>query len=316
LKDRLIIKFPYIPGRDFAGIIKKTGSKVDKLARGDRVFGYQPPKYNGSWAQHIVVNQKYACVIPENINFDEAAAIPYCALTAYHVLTEALGIGFNKKVWITNGSGGVGSWAVQIAKDLGAIVIATTSTENKGWLRKLGADEVIDYKTTKLENYPKDIDLVFDTYGNIKTLNPMKYMKAGGKIVSIVEDIDPALAQMYNVTCQYYEMQESCDKLPEILKLISGARIKYQITKKHPFVDIMEGIKASKRGHVDGKIVVIVDEKDIMKAKDLKEKMFELEKPKAKVSAPEKDNEGKTPAKTPEDNTANIVNLEPVTKGQ
>jgi len=282
LKDNLIIKFPYVIGRDFSGIVKKVGSKVQKFSRGDRVFGYQPAKYNGAFAQNIVVNQKYVAPLDENLHFDEAAAIPFCALTAYHVLNNLVKVTYNTKIWITNGSGGVGSWAVQIAKEMGAIVIATTSTENKGWIRKLGADEVVDYKLTKPENYPKDIDVVFDTRGDLKTLNPMKYMKAGGTIISIVEEIDPAMAQMYNVNFQYYEMQAPADGLQEITKLIINSRIKPQIRSKFTFLDTIKGLENSKMGHVDGKIIVTIDEKDIEKAMNMKDKFFESDKPKHK----------------------------------
>ena len=278
LKDNLIIDFPYILGRDFAGFVKNVGSKVSKVSRGDRVFGYQPAKNNGCLGQYAVVNQKYVCPLEETINFEDAAAIPFSAGLAYHVLHEILKVKYNTKIWITNGSGGVGSWAVQIAKEAGAIVIATTSTENKSWLRKLGADEVVDYRLTKPDQFPKNVDLIFDTWGNLKELNPMKFMKAGGKIVSIVEEIDPALAQMYQITSSYYDMNASCDNLAEIMKMIKNGRIKQQIRSKFTFLDLTKALDSSKMGHVDGKIVISIDEKDIIKAFEMKEKFFEIEK--------------------------------------
>jgi len=282
LKDRLIISKPYIIGRDFSGFVKKAGSKVDQFSRGDRVFGYQPAKYNGAFAQFIVVNQKYICKLEETLKFDEAAAIPYCSLLAYTVLKDIFDIKYNQKVWITNASGGIGVWAVQIAKEMGAIVIATTSTENKGWLRKLGADEVVDYKLTKLENYPKNIDYVFDTRGDIKKIGYMQYMKAGGKIVSVVEDVDPAMASMFNVSGQYYEMNAEASKLTEITKMIANGKIKVQIRNKYTLLDVMKGLETSRMGHVDGKIIITIDERDFEKAIALKEKFFMLESEKNK----------------------------------
>jgi alcohol dehydrogenase len=282
LKDKLMINKPYIIGRDFSGIVKKSGSKVDNFGRGDRVFGYQPAKYNGAFSQFIVVNQRYIAKLDENLAFDEAAAIPYCGLLAYHVLRDIFDIKYNQKVWITNGSGGIGVWAVQIAKEMGAIVIATTSTENKGWIRKLGADEVVDYKLTKPEKYPKGIDYVFDTRGGIKETGYMQCMKAGGKIVSVVEDVDPAMASMFNVTGQYYEMNADASKLTEIVKMIHATKIKVQISKKFKLMEAMKGLESSRMGHVDGKIVVTIDEKDFDKTMALKEKFFVLESEKNK----------------------------------
>jgi alcohol dehydrogenase len=280
LSDKKAVKMPYIIGREFSGLVKRCGSKVKDFSRGDRVYGYSPLQKNGCLSQFVIVDQKYACKMDKDLTFEDAATIPYCGLLAYTVLKDIFTIKYNTKVWITNGTGAVGSWAVQIAKDMGAIVIAGTSTENKGALRKLGADQVIDYKLSKTDAFPKDVDYIFDTSGKFTTTDekgvttytfePWKYIREGGVFVSIVAEASELEGKLksQNATFRRYDMEATCENLPVLVKLIQESKIRPEIRSTFKFHEIMKGLDISQMGHCDGKIVVTVNEKDVEKARD------------------------------------------------
>src|SRR6266853_594609 len=134
---------PLIPGYDIAGIVEKTGAKVTNLKAGDAVYGY--PTFGGGWAEYIAVKQWEVAAKPKTLNFAEAAAVPMGALTAWQALVDTAQLHPGKTIVVHGGSGGVGSFAVQIAKARGARVIATASTANQNLLKQLGADVAIDY---------------------------------------------------------------------------------------------------------------------------------------------------------------------------
>src|SRR5437588_5136387 len=141
---------PLIPGYDVAGIVEKTGVKVTKLKAGDAVYGY--PTFGGGWAEYVTVTEGEVAVKPHSLNFVDAAAVPMGALTAWQALVDTAQLRAGQTILIHGGSGGVGSFAVQIAKACGARVIATASTANQDLLKQLGADQPIDYTKTRVED--------------------------------------------------------------------------------------------------------------------------------------------------------------------
>jgi NADPH:quinone reductase-like Zn-dependent oxidoreductase len=151
---------PLIPGYDIAGIVEKTGGNVTKLKVGDAVYGY--PTFGGGWAEYVPVREWEVATKPKSLNFLEAAAVPMGALTAWQALVDTAKLQPGQSILIHGGSGGVGSFAVQIAKALGARVIATASTANQDLLKRLGADVAIDYTKTKFEDVARDVDAVLD----------------------------------------------------------------------------------------------------------------------------------------------------------
>src|SRR6266705_4706442 len=166
---------PLIPGYDIAGIVEKTGVKVTKLKAGDAIYGY--PTFGGGWADYVTVTEGEVAAKPASLSFTEAAAVPMGALTAWQALVDVAKLHDGQTILIHGGSGGVGSFAVQIAKARGACVIATASTANQGLLKQLGADVAIDYTKTRFEDVVKDVDLVLNcvradtltrTYGVMK----------------------------------------------------------------------------------------------------------------------------------------------------
>src|SRR5216117_3238270 len=154
---------PLIPGYDIAGIVEKTGVKVTKLKAGDAIYGY--PTFGGGWAEYVIVIEGEIAAKPASLNFTEAAAVPMGALTAWQALVDTAQVQPGQTILIHGGSGGVGSFAVQIAKARGARVIATASTVNQDLLKQLGADVAVYYTKTKFEDVAKDVDAVLDPVG-------------------------------------------------------------------------------------------------------------------------------------------------------
>src|SRR6187200_3137796 len=181
---------PLIPGYDIAGVVEKTGANVTKLKVGDAVYGY--PTFGGGWADYVTVKEWEVAAKPKSLNFAEAAAVPMGALTAWQALVDVAKLQPGQTILIHGGSGGVGSFAVQIAKARGARVIATASTANQDLLKELGADVAIDYTKTKFEEVAKDVDVVFDTVGRDTLSRSYAVVKKGGIITTIVSRPDQA----------------------------------------------------------------------------------------------------------------------------
>src|SRR5947208_12126732 len=181
---------PLIPGYDIAGIVEKTGGKVAKLKAGDAIYGY--PTFGGGWAEYVTVSEEEVAAKPASLSFTEAAAVPVGALTAWQALVDVAQLRAGQTILIHGGSGGVGGFAVQIAKARGARVIATASTVNQDLLKQLGADVAIDYTKTRFEEIAKDVDAVLDPVGKETLARSYDVVKKGGIVMSLVARPDPA----------------------------------------------------------------------------------------------------------------------------
>src|ERR1041385_746641 len=188
---------PLIPGYDVAGVVEKTGAKITKFKKGDAVYGYA--LFGGGWAEFAVLAENEAALIPKSATFTEAAAVPLAALTAWQALIDTAKLPAGQTVLIHGGSGGVGSFAIQIAKAKGAKVIATASTANQDLLKQLGADVAIDYTKTKFEDVAKNVDVVFDTVGRDTLARSYPLVKKGGIVTTIVSRPDQALLDKYGI---------------------------------------------------------------------------------------------------------------------
>src|SRR5438874_5371674 len=169
---------PLIPGYDIAGVVEKTGAKVTKLKVGDPIYAYV--MWGGGYAGYAVATEGEGAAKPKSITFVEAAGVPLAASTAWQALIDAAKLSAGQTVLIHGGSGGVGSFAIQIAKARGAKVIATASTPNQGLLKQLGADVAIDYSKTKFEDIAKDVDVVLDSVGKDTLARSYGVVKKGG----------------------------------------------------------------------------------------------------------------------------------------
>src|SRR6476660_5469260 len=181
---------PLIAGYDIAGTVEKTGANVTHLKVGDAVYGY--PTFGGGWADYVNVKEWEVAAKPKSLNFVEAAAVPMGALTAWQSLVDVAKLQPGQTILIHGGSGGVGSFAVQIAKASGARVIATASTANQDLLKQLGADVTVDYTKTKFEDVAKDVDAVLDPVGEETLARSYGVVKKGGIVMSLVARPDPA----------------------------------------------------------------------------------------------------------------------------
>src|SRR6266516_935446 len=208
---------PLIPGYDIAGIVEKTGVKVTKLKAGDAIYGY--PTFGGGWAEYVTVTEGEVAAKPASLSFTEAAAVPMGALTAWQALVDVAQLHAGQSILIHGGSGGVGSFAVQIAKARGAHVIATASTANQDLLKQLGADVAIDYTKTKFEEIAKDVDAVLDTVGRDTIARSYAVVKKGGIITTIASRPDPAQLEKYGIRGTSIWSRPEAAELSEITKL-------------------------------------------------------------------------------------------------
>ena len=181
---------PLIPGYDIAGVVEKVGGGITKLKVGDAIYAYV--LFGGGWSEYAVATEDEAALKPKSLTFVQAAAVPLAALTAWQALVDVAKISAGQTVLVHGGSGGVGSFAIQIAKARGAKVIATASTANQDLLKQLGADVTIDYTKTKFEDVAKDVDVVLDPIGRDTLTRSYGVVKKGGMVMSLVSSTDQA----------------------------------------------------------------------------------------------------------------------------
>ena len=247
-----------IPGGDIAGIVEKTGGKITKFKSGDAIFAYLSLRNNGGYAEYAVANEKEAAIKPKSISFEQAAAVPIVALTAWQALVDSAKLGPGQSVLIHGGSGGVGMFASQIAKERGAKVFATASTANQDFLKELGADVAIDYKTQKFEDVAKDVDVVLDSVGGDTLSRSYGVLKKGGFIATLVARLDQSELDKHGIHGESIDVRPNSDELAEIGRLIDAGKIKVIVTQTLPLADAMKAEQQAATGHTRGKIVLRV----------------------------------------------------------
>lgn len=277
-KAILPVKFPFILGNDFAGVVAQVGSNVTQFKVGDEV--YAKTDLNGAFAEYTIVQQSSLALKPQNISMEHAASLPLVSLTAWQALVEIAKLRSGQKVLIHAGSGGVGSIAIQLAKHLGATVATTTSGKNTRWVRELGADIIIDYKTMDFEQELKDYDVVLDTQGGKTLEKSLNVVKRGGRIISISGPPDRAFADAINanwllkfiipflswsirnkakkrdITYSFLFMQPNGHQLYQIADLVEAGKIKPIVDKEYPFSQMNEALQYVNTGRAKGKVVV------------------------------------------------------------
>jgi len=250
---------PLIPGYDIAGVVEKTGAKVTKLKAGDAVYGY--PTFGGGWAEYVTVKQWEVAAKPKTLNFAEAAAVPMGALTAWQALVDTAQLHPGQTILVHGGSGGVGSFAVQIAKARGARVIATASTANQDLLKQLGADVAIDYTKTRFEGVAKDLDAVLDPVGKETLARSYGVVKKGGIVMSLVARPDPVELEKRGIRGAAISVHPDAEDLAEIASLIDAGKIKPVVTEVLPLSEAITAERQAETHHTRGKIVLrIADE--------------------------------------------------------
>jgi len=252
-------KRPAIIGWDIAGTVAEVGSDVSQFKVGDRVFGMVNFLGAGdAYAEFIASPETHLAKIPAEISFEDAAATTLAALTALQVLKDNVKKG--DRVLIHAGSGGVGHFAIQIAKSLGAHVITTSSAKNKDFVLSLGADEHIDYRAQAFQEVVSDLDFVFDMFNGKILLNSVKVAKKGGAVFSIPspdfsEEI-LILAKERNVNLSFHMVQSNGEDMNTLARLLSDGTIKPHISKTFSFDEIPQAHEQLESGRTVGKVII------------------------------------------------------------
>ncbi|WP_296107061.1 NADP-dependent oxidoreductase [uncultured Corynebacterium sp.] len=272
--------FPLIPGSDGAGVVSQVGSEVTRFKPGDRVFFRSQADRLGALAPFFATHEDTVALAPEGMSFTDAASVPLVGLTAWQALTEKADVEPGDRVLIHAGSGGVGSLAVQMAHHVGAYVIATASGKNADFVRSLGADEVIDYRTQRFEEHVSDLDVVFDPIGGPQLKRSISMVKPGGIVVGISTDPTPQLAkeqglnpvlrllfgaislstrrmaEKAGVRYEFLLMHPSGDQLAHLAKLCEDGVLKPVVGRTINYVDIPHELENLSGNGVRGKVVV------------------------------------------------------------
>lgn len=251
--------FPIILGWDVAGVIEQVGKDVTDWQVGDEVFARPKTTRFGTYAEYTIVDDNLLAKKPQNISFQEAAAVPLAGLTAYQALVTHGGLQSGESVLIHAGAGGVGLYAIQLAKMLGAKVYTTASESNHSLLKKLGADVVIDYHTTDFRDVAKEVDVVFDTLGGDAQRNSFQVLKANtGRLISIVSEPDPALAKEKQVLAKSIWLEPDGQQLSLLANYLEEGKLTVQIAAEFPLTvtGVTKAHQLSETNHTVGKIII------------------------------------------------------------
>jgi len=273
-------RFPLTLGNDVAGVVVEVGARVRRFKPGDEVYARPDKDRIGTFAEFIAMNEADVAIKPDALSMEEAASIPLVGLTAWQALVEMADLKPGQKVFIQAGTGGVGTFAIQLAKHLGATVAATASAANFELVKALGADVLIDYKTEDFETKLNGYDVVLHSQDS-KTLDKsLRVLKPGGTLISISGPPDPAFAaeigvpwyvksiirvlsfgarrkaKRLNVTFSFLFMRANGDQLSEITALIDQGIIRPVVERVFPFESTQEALDFVEKGRAKGKIVV------------------------------------------------------------
>lgn len=271
---------PLVLGHDVAGVVTRVGSRVRQFNVGDEVYARARDHRIGTLAQFIAVNENDAAPKPVNISMEEAASIPLVGLTAWQALVERANLKRGQKVFIQAGSGGVGTFAIQLARHLGATVATTTSSANTGLVKSLGANVVIDYRKDDFEKVLQNYDVVLHSQGAAALEKSLRVLKPGGTLVSISSPPDPAFAEgigapwfvrlivrllsagvrrkaaRRDLAYAFLFMQANGHQLREITRLVEAGAIRPVLDRVFPFGSANEALTYVEAGHAKGKVVV------------------------------------------------------------
>jgi NADPH:quinone reductase-like Zn-dependent oxidoreductase len=273
-------RLPVILGNDVAGVVVRVGSRVRRFKPGDEVYARPHQDRIGTFAEFISMNEDDVAIKPKTLSMEEAASIPLVGLTAWQALIERASLKKGQKVLIHAGSGGVGTFAIQLAKHVGAIVATTTSAPNVDLVKSLGADVVIDYKKDDFEKVLHDYDLVLNGLGKDVLEKSLRVLKPGGKLISISGPPDPNFAKdigstwtlrlvmrllsyrirkkanRRHVSYSFLFMRASGDQLREISSLIDSGIIRPVVDRVFSFEATKEALAYVEKGRAKGKVIV------------------------------------------------------------
>lgn len=281
-KQILPYRLPVILGNDVAGVVVRAGSRVRRFKPGDEVYARPGKDRIGAFAEFISIQEDDLALKPEQLTMEEAASIPLVGLTAWQALIERGNLKKGQKVLIHAGSGGVGTFAIQLAKHVGATVATTTSAANADLVKRLGADVVIDYRKDDFEKLLYDYDVVLNSLDNETLKKSLRVLKPGGKLISISGPPDPDFAREIgspwilkavmhvlsyrirraakrrHVSYSFLFMRANGDQLREITALIDSQVVHPVMDRVFPFESTREAMAYLEKGRAKGKVVVKV----------------------------------------------------------
>jgi NADPH:quinone reductase-like Zn-dependent oxidoreductase len=273
-------RLPLILGNEVAGVVVRVGPKVRRFKVGDEIYARPHQDRIGAFAEFISMNEGDVAIKPKELTMEEAASIPLVGLTAWQALIERANLKKGQKVLIHAGSGGVGTFAIQLAKYLGATVATTTSTANIDLVNRLGADIVIDYKKDDFEKILRDYDVVLNSLGKDTLEKSLLVLKPGGKLISISGPPDPDFAKdmglswmlrqamrllsygirrkakRHRVSYSFLFMRANGEQLREIASLIDSGTIRPVVDRVFPFKSTKDALAYVDTGRAKGKVVV------------------------------------------------------------
>ena len=273
-------RLPLILGHDVAGVVVRVGPRVRQFKPGDEVYARPDDFRIGAFTEFIAIKETSLAIKPKALTMEEAASIPLVGLTAWQALIQKANLQPGQKVFIQAGSGGVGTFAIQLAKHLGAFVATTTSTGNVDWVKNLGADVVIDYKKADFENILHDYDVVLNSQDSATLAKSLSVLKPGGKLISISGPPDPAFgeeigaswlmktvmrllsfgirrkAKRRKVSFSFLFMRANGGQLREISALIDSGAIRPVVDQVFPFESTREAMDYVETGRAKGKVII------------------------------------------------------------
>jgi len=263
-QGRMPHEFPIVLGWDASGTVEEVGSEVKEFKKGDEVFAYARKEVirDGTYGEYIALEARHLALKPSSLSFEEVAAIPLSGLTAYQSLFESLTLKAGEKILIHAGAGGVGGYAIQLAKNAGAWVITTASGKNHDYVKDLGADEVIDYSKEDFvsvlrKRHPEGIDAVFDTVGGEVQKKSAEVLKKGGRLTSLLA-LDKKYLEGMGVIPGYVFVRPDAQQLSELGRLAESGKLRVLITQVLPLEEAAEAHRLLERGHGRGKLVLKV----------------------------------------------------------
>jgi len=262
-RGRMGHEFPLILGWDAAGKVIAKGKNVKKFKEGDEVFAYcrKESLHDGSYAEYICLDAKNVAFKPRSLTFAQAASVPLASLTAWQSLFDTIHLQPKENVLIHAGAGGVGSFAIQLAKIAGAKVITTTSASHHDYVKKIGADLIIDYTKDNFVDriqtqFPQGIDAVFDTVGGETLKASYRTIKEGGRLVTIAGIVDQALAADTHVHADYVLVSANGEELQKISDFLEQGTMQPPKIQEIHFNEIPLALRQNREGHTEGKIVI------------------------------------------------------------
>jgi NADPH:quinone reductase-like Zn-dependent oxidoreductase len=250
-EDRL----PYTLGRDVSGIVEKRGAQATLFEIGDAVLGIVDIG-GGGYAEKAVLDQRALALKPRSIDHVRAAALPLAAQTAWQGLFRHGDLKSGQSILIHGGSGGVGHFAIQFAKTVGARVLTTVSADNIGLARSLGADVVIDYKKERFEDHASDLDMVFDLIDGETRERSWRLLKRGAILVTTLTEPSQDTAKRVGVRALRYTVEADGNELADIVGLVASGKVKPHVARTYPLEEASQALSAVEQGHSAGKIVL------------------------------------------------------------